>query len=263
MKKNVWIILITIITVCCMAGGIFYHLGVRGSRIWGRGKTTDTSTALEAFDKIDVDAELMDVTITEGERFYLSCAYSNGLEPVYEVKEGMLTIRQQPYRSWGIHSTGHCSLTLTIPAGTALDAVEVQTALGNVYTEKIIASKCELQSNMGNCSAQDCSFDEADLNTNLGEVFVKNTSLGEAKANSDMGTIKVEASTFDSLDVTASMGDIKVDSAQKLDEYDMELTTEMGSVRVNNRDEGTKYHQSGDAGELELDTSMGSIRLTY
>lgn len=263
MKKNVWIIFVTVITVCCMAGGIFYHLGVRGSRIWGKGKTTDISAALEAFDKIDVDAELMDVTITEGECFYLSCEYSYRLEPVYEVKKGTLIIRQQPYRSWGINSTGYCNLTLTIPAGTTLDTVEVQTALGNARAEKIAASKCELQSNLGNCSAEDCSFEEADLNTNMGEVSIKNTNLGDAKANSDMGAVKVEASTFEGLDVSASMGDIRVDSAQNLDGYDMELTTDMGSVKVNKRDEGTKYHQSGDDGKLELDTSMGNIHVTY
>lgn len=254
--------MITIITVCCVAVGTFYHLGIRGSFIWARNKVTDISAELEAFDKIDVDAELMDVTITEGERFYLSCEYTNGLEPVYEVRKGTLSIKQHPYHSWR-GNNNQCRLNLTIPSGTAMNVIDVQTALGNARVEGITASKCELHSSLGNCTAEDCSFAETDLNTNMGEVFVRNTSLGDAKADSDMGAIKVEASTFDSLDATASMGDIRVDSAQKLDGYDMKLTTDMGSVKVNNRDEGTKYHQSGDDGKLELDTSMGSIHLTY
>lgn len=262
MKKNVWIAMITIITVCCVTGGTFYRVGTRGSRLWGKSKMTDISAELEAFDKIDVDAELMDVTITDGERFYLNCEHTNGLEPVYEVKNGTLSIRQQPYHSWGIHDS-HCTLTLTIPAGTAMDTIDVQTALGNARMEGITASNCELHSNLGNCTAEDCSFGESDLNTNMGEVFVKSTTMGDAKANSDMGAIEVEASSFDSLDAAASMGDIRVDSAQRLDEYDMELTTDMGSVKINNHDEGTKYHQSGDDGKLELETSMGSIYLTY
>lgn len=108
-----------------------------------------------------------------------------------------------------------------------------------------------------------CSFAESDLTTNLGEISVRDTSLGEAEMNNDMGEIELDACTFGDLSITAAMGSVTVDAAQELDGYEMDLEADMGSVHVNNRSEGSKYHQSGKDGELEIETNMGSIRLTY
>lgn len=262
MKRSVWITIITIITVCCVIGGTVYHVFRYGIGLFGHGGTENTSLELEAFDVVKVDANLMDVTITAGEHFYLSCDYSDGLEPVYEVKDGTLTIKQRAYSRWGV-SNVECSLSLTIPAQEVMDSVDVHTALGNVNLEGISALECELLSNLGNCTLKKCSLVETDLTTNLGEISVSNTSLGEAEVNNDMGEIALDDCTFGNMSITAAMGSVTVDAAQALDGYDMELESDMGSVRVNNRSEGTKYHQSGKDGELEIETNMGSIELKY
>ncbi|MDE7415127.1 MAG: DUF4097 domain-containing protein [Lachnospiraceae bacterium] len=260
MKRSVWITIISIITVCCVIGGTFYHIFRHGTGLFGHGGTTSTSSDLEAFDVINVDADLMDVTITAGERFYLSCEYSSGMEPVYEIKNGTLTIKQRAYKKWGVNNA-ECSLSLTIP--TQMDSIDVHTALGNIYLEGISASECELLSNLGNCTLKKCSFVESDLTTNLGEISVRDTGLGKAEVNNDMGEIELDDCSFGNLSITAAMGSVTVDAAQDLDGYDMELETDLGSVHVNNSNEGTKYHQKGDIGELEINTSMGSIQVTY
>ena len=261
MKRSVWITIITIITICCVIGGTFYHVFRHGIGLFGHGGTENISLEPEAFDMIKVDVNLMDVTILAGEQFYLNCEYSDGLEPVYEVKNKTLTIKQRAYSSkWGVNNA-HCSLSLTIP--TQMNSIDVHTALGNINLEGISASECSLLSNLGNCTLKKCSFVESDLTTNLGEISVRDTSLGRAKVKNDMGEISLDTCTFGDLGITASMGSVSVDAAQDLDGYDMELEADLGSVHVNNSNEGTKYHQKGDAGELEIDTSMGSIRVTY
>lgn len=260
MKRSVWITIITIITVCCVIGGTFYHIFRHGTGLFGHGGTGKTSLELEAFNVVKVDANLMDVTIIAGDQFYLDSEYTDGLEPLYEVKNGTLTVRQRAYRSWGVNNA-ECSLSLTIPK--QMDLIDVHTALGNINLEGISASECELLSNLGNCKLKKCSFAESDLTTNLGEISVRDTSLGAAEMNNDMGEIELDACTFGDLSITAAMGSVTVDTAQELDGYEMDLEADMGSVHVNNRSEGSKYHQSGKDGELEIETNMGSIRLTY
>lgn len=260
MKRSVWITIITIITVCCVIGGTFYHIFRHGTGLFGHGGIENISLELEAFQAVKVDANLMHVTITAGEQYYLDCEYTDGLEPVYEVKNGTLTIKQRTYNKWGINNA-ECSLSLTIPK--QMDSIDVHTALGDINLEGISATECELLSNLGNCTLKKCSFAESDLTTNLGEISASDTSLGEAELKNDMGEIELDTCTFGDLSITAAMGSVTVDTAQELDGYDMELEADMGSVYVNNRSEGTKYHQSGKDGELEINTSMGSIRLTY
>lgn len=256
--------MITIVTVCCVAGGTFYHIFRFGTGFIGRGGTQDMSVDLEAFHALNVDANLMDVTVTAGERFYLSCEYSDGLEPVYEIKNGTLTIRQRTYRGyrWGTGNV-QCTLTLTIPDQAAMDQINVHTALGNVRLEGISGEECDLQSNLGDCELKKCSFDKSDLATNMGEISASDTGLGDAEVDNDMGEVDIDNCTFAELDITASMGSVSVDAGQALDGYEMELGADLGSVHVNNRDEGTKYHQSGDAGKLSVSTSMGSVQVAY
>lgn len=264
MKRNVWILMITIVTICCVVGGTFYHIFRFGTGFFGRGETKDMSVDLEAFHALNVDANWMDVTVTAGERFYLSCEYTDGLEPLYELRNGTLTIKQRTYRSyrWGVNNM-HCNLTLTIPDQAAMDKLDVHTALGNVRLEGISGAECEIQSNMGNCELKKCSFDKSDLVTNMGEISASDTGLGEAEVNNDMGEVNIDDCTFAELDITAAMGSVSVDAAQVLDGYEMDLEADLGSVHVNNRDEGTKYHQSGDVGKLSVSTSMGSVEVSY
>lgn len=263
MKRNVWITIITAITVCCVAGGTFFNLGIRGNRFFLKhGDMISTDSDLEAFEAVRVDADLMSISVTAGEHFYLSCEYTDGLEPVYEVKNGILSIKQRQYKKWGINDA-RCSLSLTIPARTVMDTINVKTAMGDVQLEGISASKCEILNNLGNCTLKKCSFDESDLENNLGEISISDTSLGKAEVNNDMGTVRVDACTFASLDITATMGEAEVDAAQDLGKYDIDLEADLGDVKVNGYNEGTKYHQPGDAGTLEITTNMGNIRLDY
>ena len=63
------------------------------------------------------------------------------------------------------------------------------------------------------------------------------------------------------LDVT--IGGVTIGAAHTLEDYDMELVADLGSVHVNNRSESTHFRQSGDAGKLSVNTSVGSVRLSY
>lgn len=262
--KNIWMAAITIVTVCCVVVGTLFHVGgfVSGGRFWG--STESTGSGLEAFHSVKVDADLMNVSVKEGSEFYLDCEYTDGLEPVYEVKDGILSIKQHKYRfrNWGFHNQ-QCSLSLTIPEGSRLESADISTALGDIDMDGIISSKCEIKTNAGNCTIKNCSFDDTEAGTNMGDVVINDSALRKVEADSDMGDIKVNGCTFGDLDASSALGDVKVSTSQKLGGYRMELGTDMGSVRVNGIDEGTKYHQSGDDGELELKTNMGSIKLDY
>ena len=262
MKRSVWIMIITVITACCVFGVTFYHIFRYEKGFWGNGEITDMSLDLEAFDALSVDADLMDVTITAGERFHLSCQYTDGLGITYEVKDGKLAIRQRAYqRRLGVNN--ECVLTLTIPEQTEMRVVDVHTALGNIQLEGISASECGLLCNMGSNTIKKCSFDRSDLNTNMGEISVSDTDLGDSEVNNDMGEIEIDDCAFGDLAITAAMGGVTIDAAQTLEDYDMELVADLGSVNVNNRSESTHFRQSGDAGKLSVNTSVGSVRLSY
>lgn len=266
MRKNIWMAVLTIITVCCVIGGTFYRTGIwgfKGGFHFGEDKMTNASTDLEAFRAIDVDADMMDLSVEVGDRFYLDGKYTDRLKFEYEVKDGVLYIEERnPRKAFlgGIRSE-NCNVTLTVPKDAAMDSMEIKLAMGNVNVDGIISMDCKALTNMGNCIFENCSLGEADIDTNMGEIRIKDTQLGEADIDNDMGTIKMERCIFQDLNVDNSMGDISIDANQSLDNYQIELKADMGEVRVNGQSEGTKYRQSGNTGKLEASTSMGSVRL--
>jgi hypothetical protein len=268
MRKNIWMAILTIITACCVIGGTFYHIGIwgfKGGFHFGEDRMTSVSTDLEAFCAIDVDADMMDLSVEVEDHFYLNGRYTDRLKFEYEVKDGVLYIKERNPRKafWGGARSENCNITLTVPKNVAMDSMEIKLAMGNVNVEGITSINCEALTNMGNCTFEKCSFGEADIDTNMGEIIIKGTQLGEADIDNDMGTIKMERCIFQDLNVDNSMGDIFIDANQSLDNCQIELKADMGEVRVNGQSEGTKYRQSGNAGKLEASTSMGSVRLDY
>lgn len=266
MKKNIWIALLSVITVCCVIGGTFYHSGLfrygEGFRFVDA-RTTSTSEDLDAFAVIDLDADMMSLTIEEGDHFYLYCQYTDRLEFSYEVKDGTLFVRERNPRTINGLRGERCDLTLTVPEGTVLDSVDIRTAMGDVTMDKIAVSDCEALTSMGSCIFKKCSFDRTDICTNMGEITLRDTQLGDAELNNHMGSVEAESCTFSSLTVLNAMGDVLIDAQQNLDAYEIDLEASMGSVHVNGEHEGTKYRQKGDAGTLKATLSMGTVSLNY
>lgn len=268
MKKGIWMTVLTIITVCCVVGGTFHYYGIFG--FWdgfrfGADRMSNADSDLDAFDAIRVDADMMDLSIETGEHFHLSSQYTDTLKLEYEVKDGILNVKEKnPKRAlWGGRRSEQCSMTLTVPEGTELNLMDIKIAMGNIGAEGITSKDCDALTNMGNCIFKRCNFDEADIDTNMGEITIKDTYLGEAEVDNDMGAIKIDNCTFHNLDVDNAMGDTAIDANQSLAGYQIELEAGMGEVRVNGQGEGTKYRQSGSSGKLEASTSMGSVRLSY
>lgn len=267
-RKNIWMAILTLITVCCVIGGTFYHAGMfdlkKGFRL-GEDRMTSTSVDLETFHAINVDADMMSLSIEEGDRFYLHGKCTDRLKVEYEIKDGILFLKERNPRKafWGGVRNESCNMTLTIPKNTEMDSVEIKLAMGNADLENIASIECEAQTNMGNCTLEKCSFNKADIDTNMGEITIKNTDLGKADIDNDMGSIRIKNCIFQDLNVDNSMGEILIEANQSLDNYQIELEAAMGDVQVNGQSEGTKYRQSGNAGTLEASTSMGSVRLDY
>ncbi len=265
MKKNIWMTVLTIFTVCCVVGGTFHYYGIFGLREGfrlGEDRMTRANSDSE-FRAIRIDADMMELSIETGAQFYLSSQYSDTLKLEYEVKDGTLNIKERnPKKAlWGGRRSEQCSVTLTVPEGTVMDFMDIKVAMGNIDIEGITSPDCDALTNMGSCTLNKCSFDKASIETNMGEITIKDTYLGTAEVDDDMGSIRIENCTFQDLEVDNSMGDVLIEANQNLDEYEIDLKAGMGEVRVNGQNEGTKYRQSGDAGKIEANTSMGSLRL--
>lgn len=146
MKRNVYLILITVITILCILAGTGYHLVRFGLSVaeglpsfsefieaisdWddddddsddnddsdnGISTSVDASQKkLDAFSSINADLNIVDLTIQRGNTFSITCKASKKLTPEYKVENNCLTITQYAKAHNALGRNKKCSVTITV-----------------------------------------------------------------------------------------------------------------------------------------------------
>ena len=163
MKRNVYLILITVITILCIIAGTGYHLVRFGLSVaeglpsfsefieaisdWdddddddsddnddsdnGISTSVDASQKnLDAFSSINADLNVVDLTIQRGNTFSITCKASKKLTPEYKVENNCLTITQYAKAHNALGRNKKCSVTITV-ADTLTD-LKLHTNVGDV-----------------------------------------------------------------------------------------------------------------------------------
>lgn len=276
--KNKYMIIITIITVCCIIGGTIYHFNLLGfdlpriSRnengyelvVQDTAENSNGNAVLDKFDSINFDVAVMDVDIRIGDGFYLEYQCTDGLEPTYEVSNGKLTVKQKKKNTWKLFGTNQCNLYLTIPDDVVIESATLRVDVGDVSLEGITVKRCDIETDVGNCRIEQCNFDVCDFESDTGDVYASDTVLGKATFDSDVGDITVKDCSFDDLSAEGDVGDIVIESMQNLEGYLFDLKADVGDIKINGNKQGKSYYDAGSrAGSVKADTDVGSISISY
>ncbi|MCR5188334.1 MAG: DUF4097 domain-containing protein [Treponema sp.] len=178
-------------------------------------------TALDAFSKIKIEGNIMELTIKEGSDYHLECAYNKEkLKPVFEVSNGLLTIRQN--LRGNLHGNSRCRLTLTIPAETQLSSADIEVNVGEMNLKNFTCDTLEAKTNVGSLTIKDINFNKLEAETNVGELIIQ------------------------------TMDDIS--------EYNLDLKTDVGELKVGDRHFKHSYETSGSSNkEIKATTNVGAL----
>ena len=220
---------------------------------------------LEAFDEIDVDASIANVTVTGGEDYTLSISSDTtlgGYSLKWEIKNGVLNIRDGgsaghvEINSWddfknifGVNASA-MDVVITIPEGAMLNKLQIKTGLGDVFLSGLDVKKTlEAKTGMGDVECYEIrAHDDVKLESGMGDVTLAVTepySGTEFDLKTGMGTIEAQ-----------------IDGLEK--DWDYEAKTGMGTVTLNGDSRGTKVERKGTGGyKLNAETGMGDVNLYF
>ena len=260
MKKGIYLTTITVITIICIIGGSVVHFGnifsdfpikfINSQRI----RTEDTSPStketssrnLGAFDHIVADVYVTDITIKQGKDYTIAYEATKTLVPKCEVKSDTLTIKQNAKhtRKWGTQNR-NCKITITIPQNATLSTIDLDSSVGDISIDSIVADSLATDTSVGDTEIKDCNIESIETDSDVGDTNIVNCS-------------------FVDLDSDNNIGDINVSSAKDLSDYDIDLDTDIGDVYVNDRSCKRSFSKNGSSGcSVTLDNSTGDITLTY
>lgn len=260
MKKNIYLTVITIITIICIIAGTCYHVigwGVHFfseqpfiSHILGDNDTeaesvNQTTETLDSFDNMKLDISVSDLTVTTGDSYSISYNTNRAvLIPKYEVSHGTLTVTQKSKHNnfWG---STHCAITITVPESAVLSNLTADGSVGDVLFKDIQAQKSTLDFSVGDLDLENCALGDCSIDTSTGDIDVKDC-------------------TFGNMEIDTSVGDVNVSVSQDLASYDMTLDTGVGEVTVNGGSHKDHYESRGDSSNtFTVDNSTGDISVNY
>ena len=171
MKRTIFLIILGVITVFCIIYGTAKHVGgtfrvsgfpfIRiGNNLededYGEDKRESMEVNLEKFSSIKVNATIMELKIEEGELFKLESSYTRDLlKPECSVNNGVLEVSQPKQKNGVNGGNNNCRVIITIPNGTKLSDIDINSNVGDIKLRKLIAETIDIDLNVGEVSVRD------------------------------------------------------------------------------------------------------------
>ena len=281
MKKNVYLIILTLVTVICIVGGTCYHLVGWGVSFLSplpfasfysdsddtesSGTTLSTGTvSLPSFNTVKIDSKVMNLSIEKGDDYSIQCDSTEKLNPKYEIKDKTLIVSQkQKIKVHNFMNTQKCSVHITIPEDTTLELINVDGATGDINLSNLDVTTLKIDNSVGDVKMDDCKTDSIDIDTSTGDVKLNGCEANEINVDTSVGDTVLKDITFEKLYVDGSVGDVKVSSPKDLSDYAYDLDTSIGEVSINGVSHKKEYQQKGTGGKITVDNSTGDISITY
>ena len=281
MKKNVYLIILTLVTVICIIGGTCYHLvGWGGSFLShlpfasfysdsddteSSGTTLSTGTVLlPSFNTVKIDSKVMNLSIEKGDDYSIQCDADEKLNPKYEIKDNTLIVSQkQKIKVHNFMKNPKCSVHITIPEDTALELININGATGDISLSNLDVTTLKIDNSVGDVKMDNCKIASIGIDTSTGDVKLNDCEANEIDVDTSVGDTVIKDNIFEKLYVDGSVGDVKVSSSKDLSDYAYDLDTSIGDVSINGVSHKKEYQQKGTGGKITVDNSTGDISITY
>lgn len=281
MKKNVYLIILTIVTVICIIGGTCYHLVGWGVSFLSHlpfasfysdsddtessGTTLSTGTVLlPSFNTVKIDSKIMNLSIEKGDDYSIQCDTTEKLNPKYEIKDNTLIVSQkQKIKVHNFMKNPKCSVHITIPEDTTLELINIDGATGDISLSNLDVTTLKIDNSVGDVKMDNCKIASIGIDTSTGDVKLNDCEANEIDVDTSVGDTVIKDNIFEKLYVDGSVGDVKVSSSKDLSDYAYDLDTSIGDVSINGVSHKKEYQQKGTGGKITVDNSTGDISITY
>lgn len=153
-----------------------------------------SNKSIEAFNSLDLSAQVMGIDIIKGDSFNLSVTSNKQyLIPEYSVKDGVLRIEQNTPKV--MHGANNCHLRLVVPERTKLETMDIKVNVGAVRLKGFDCEECFIQTDVGEITIRDMNYATMDLSSNVGNITVEyldNLNDYEIRADTDVGHVSVD-----------------------------------------------------------------------
>ena len=269
MDRKKYLVILKSVTAVCILAGLYIHVFRYAVPLFRFGtgqesKIVSDTVTFDRIDSIDLDLDVFNVEIKQGDDYSLSYECAEHLRPEFRIDEGKLVISDRKVKNRFFQvGTGlfgkESRMTITLPEDSSLISLSSETDVGNIRvgdisvgeakfeadtgnisTDGVRATVLTLEADAGNVSVSDSEAKELNIKTDAGNISVDSTSAHQAGVSSDVGNITINGE-FGALTGETNVGSIDYNCPSDPAENRVSLTTDVGTIKVNGVDQGSRY----------------------
>lgn len=168
---------------------------------------------IKPFSSVSAKLTECSITIQTGSKFKASFFGKESMVPQVEQKNGCLIFKQKTHLVQFSQKDSQV-LTLTLPQGSNLSSLDLQTNEGNIELVDIDSERIWLKTSSGRVRVRRSQASEAILESSDGHVTVRNSKLGDGKLSTYNGEIKASGSTLLNMHVAVANGNVSLTDDQ-------------------------------------------------
>jgi len=255
-------------------GSIIFGILVAGSALTGvdlLGRdsnmvlVSETVEITEYVHNIDIDLGVARLEIRPGEQFKVVLNDVDENTRV-EVNNYTLRIEEQRRRNrinfFGMNNANNQQIIVYIPANVELQNVSINSGVGRVYIESLIANNVDLELGVGEVRIRELvSRVNTRINGGVGRLAVDSGYMRNLTLNSGVGETDITGQLTGNSRLDSGVGSLSLNLAGDIEDYTIRTDTGIGTVRING-----ERHRSGTTGNgpnrIDINGGIGSIDVT-
>ncbi len=214
-------------------------------------KNSDTSSNIytyneevERFTNIEVKVNVIDVYIQSGDKYEVKIECDERVKPEFEIKDNILILKSlQDVNNIPYNTKNVCYIT--VPADTELGSVNINSDVGDVQIDNILAQNII-------------------LTVAVGDVIVNGSDIKTCDIDASVGDVTLTDTKFDNIQAQVDTGDTQITTTENLSDYSFDITTDVGDISINNDEYEEKYTKTGSADkQIKVTSSVGYVKVNY
>lgn len=244
------------------------------------------SVSLKEFDKIVLHTSVTDINITKGDSYSISYKVREEFVPTIENNNGTLSVnctnKGINFSLFNFGSNENEYITITVPAdkdctdiqieGSTADITirdlcicgSVDVSTGDIKLSNVSGEKLYLETSTGDKEINSCRFEELKLHSSTGENKINDSTFTTLISDSSTGDVKIADSEADFITIDTSTGDVKLSLYGKMKDYDYNLHSSTGDIRVDDNEYNKDYNRDEDCDRnIKIHASTGDIKINF
>lgn len=263
----------------CLGGRVYgFALGSSGLIVnsnlpagTGTANYIEENMELEPFESLEINTDSLEVHVQESDFYGIEyCVLGNRKLEMKLVENKLVIEQKKPTDATFIFSFGSINfnpissdyeyLILYVPKGTQFESIEIKNRLGDISIDQLHAAHFSLNGNFSNVSINNLNTADGyidmksgnikigmltgesfKIENNFGDIIVDKMACENIEIDVECGDCQIQNMSGENVSVSTQFSNIELGLCEGVDSYNINATTQLGDIFVNDDEIGTSF----------------------